>query len=170
MAKVAENQERAEKARTAYLYKQRIVVTSRRTNGKLMCEEKTDYQILPSGTGIQKEQTRFEGKLWHKHSYITYISEKDEKSATKFTPNDVSIQTLTTRSTLVWSETFATISPMTRPRMASVKTSFRSPRNSKSSINSNSWDGNNSVRHRLQPVGVTAMSIAFAFVRKTGTT
>jgi hypothetical protein len=91
MAKVAENQERAEKTRTAYLYKQRIVVTSRRTNGKLMCEEKTDYQILPSETGLQKEQTRFEGKLWHKHSYVTYVSENDEKSATKFTPSDVTI-------------------------------------------------------------------------------
>jgi hypothetical protein len=91
MAKVAENQERAEKVRTAYLYKQRIVVTSRRTNGKLMCEEKTDYQVLPSGTGIQKEQTRFEGKLWHKHRYVTYVSESDEKSATKITPSEVSI-------------------------------------------------------------------------------
>jgi hypothetical protein len=92
MAKVAENQERAEKARTAYLYKQRIVVTSRRTNGKLMCEEKTDYQILPSETGLQKERTRFEGKLWHKHSYVTYVSENDEKSGTKITPTDVSIE------------------------------------------------------------------------------
>jgi len=94
MAKVAENQERAEKARTAFLYKQRIVVTSRRTNGKLMCEEKTDYQILPSGTGIRKEQTRFEGKLWHKHSYLAYVSETDEKSSTKITPADVSIEIL----------------------------------------------------------------------------
>jgi hypothetical protein len=92
MAKVAENQERAEKARTAYLYKQHIVVTSRRTNGKLMCEEKTDYRVLPSETGLEKEQTRFEGKLWRKRSYITYISENDEKSATKITPDDVSIQ------------------------------------------------------------------------------
>jgi len=92
MAKVAENQERSEKARTAYLYKQRIVVTSRRINGKLMCEEKTDYQVLPSETGLQKEQKRFEGKLWHKHSYVTYVSENDEKSGTKITPSDVSIE------------------------------------------------------------------------------
>jgi hypothetical protein len=91
MAKVAQNQERAEKARAAYLYKQHIVITSRKTNGKLMCEEKTDYQVLPSEAGFQKQQKAFEGKLWHKHSYITYVSENDQNSSTKITPDGVSI-------------------------------------------------------------------------------
>lgn len=92
MAKVAANQERAEKARTAYLYKQHIVITSRRTNGKLMCKEKTDYQVLPSETGLEKEQTGLEGKLWHKHSYITYVSGNEPNSTAKITPADVEIE------------------------------------------------------------------------------
>lgn len=78
MAKVAENQGRAEKARTAYLYKQHIVVISRKTNGKLMCEEKTDYSVLPSESGVQKVQTRLEGRLWHKNNYVDYSQNAED--------------------------------------------------------------------------------------------
>jgi len=38
MARVAANQDRAEKARTAFVYEQHIKVSSRHTNGKLIRE------------------------------------------------------------------------------------------------------------------------------------
>jgi len=41
MARVAANQDQAQKARAEYVYQQRIRVAARRTNGKLVREETT---------------------------------------------------------------------------------------------------------------------------------
>ena len=47
MAKVAANQDRSELARKRYVYHQHIHVVTKKTNGKLMREETTDYHMVP---------------------------------------------------------------------------------------------------------------------------
>ena len=47
MARVAANQDRSEKLRSQYIYQQHIRVASRKTNGKVLREETTDYRVVP---------------------------------------------------------------------------------------------------------------------------
>ena len=76
MARVAANQDRAEKARTSFVYEQHIKVSSRHTNGKLAREETTDYLVTPTETGIDKKLEKINGRYWHKGSYLTYDEER----------------------------------------------------------------------------------------------
>ena len=48
MCRVAENQDRAEKAREAYVYDMNLFVRLKRANGKLAREESRDYVVAPS--------------------------------------------------------------------------------------------------------------------------
>jgi hypothetical protein len=72
MAKVAENQDRAEKLRNDYVYQQHIRVVTRKTNGKLAREETTDYLVAPTPDGIKKEMKHLDGRYWHQHRYIDF--------------------------------------------------------------------------------------------------
>ncbi len=47
MATVAANQDRTEAARMHYIYQQHIRMISRKTGGKVMCEEVTDSRVSP---------------------------------------------------------------------------------------------------------------------------
>jgi hypothetical protein len=76
MARVAANQDRAEKARTSFVYEQHIKVSSRHTNGKLAREETTDYLVTPTETGIDKKLEKINGRYWHKGAYLTYDEER----------------------------------------------------------------------------------------------
>ena len=71
MAKVAQNQDRAEAERTHYVYLQHARVASRK-GSRAMCEELTDFRVTPLPTGSQKSLLSLDGKLWHKGSYVTY--------------------------------------------------------------------------------------------------
>lgn len=62
MARVAENQDRAEKARAAYVYRQNVLVRVKQANGKLVQEEERDYTIHPTETGIRRDLTHLNGK------------------------------------------------------------------------------------------------------------
>jgi hypothetical protein len=62
MAKVAENQDRAEAARTSYVYQQKILVRMLRSNGKLAREEDREYTVAPGPSGITREMVHFSGK------------------------------------------------------------------------------------------------------------
>lgn len=75
MARVATNQARAQQQRGEYIYRQRIHVVTRRTNGKLMREETTDYLVTPAPTGTKKELKTITGRYWHKGSYIEFHGE-----------------------------------------------------------------------------------------------
>lgn len=75
MAKVAENQDRAEKLRKGYVYQQHIRIATRKTNGKLAREETTDYLVAPTPDGVKKEVKRVEGRYWHKGRYIDFHSD-----------------------------------------------------------------------------------------------
>jgi hypothetical protein len=62
MARVAENQARAQDLRRAYIYNQKVVARFHRNNGKLAREEKLEYVVTPTPGGIDKKLAHFEGK------------------------------------------------------------------------------------------------------------
>lgn len=72
MARVAANQDRAEKLRSQYLYHQRVSIKMRKKNGKLMREETADYQVVPSPKGNQKVLKHLQGRYWHKGKYVEF--------------------------------------------------------------------------------------------------
>jgi len=72
MARVAANQDRAQKVRAEYIYQQHIRVTSRRTSGKLAREEVADYLVAPTPTGTQRELKQIAGRYWHKGQYLDF--------------------------------------------------------------------------------------------------
>jgi hypothetical protein len=63
MARVAENQDRAEQMRTSFVYHQSVLVRLNRNNGKLAREEYSEYTVSPMAKGVKKERTLFLGKL-----------------------------------------------------------------------------------------------------------
>jgi hypothetical protein len=75
MARVAANQDRTEKLRSEYVYKQHIHVISRKTNGKLMSEETTDFDVVPQPQGTQRQLKQIAGKCLVKGKYLTYSKE-----------------------------------------------------------------------------------------------
>lgn len=62
MARVAENQARAEDARKAFVYHQNLLVRLKRANGKLAREEVRDYTVTPAASGVEREMVKFAGK------------------------------------------------------------------------------------------------------------
>jgi hypothetical protein len=72
MARVAENQARAQDMRRAYIYNQKILARFHRTNGKLAREEKSEYLVTPTPGGVEKKLTRFEGKYEHGGKLVPY--------------------------------------------------------------------------------------------------
>ena len=72
MSKVAANQDRTEAARTHYIYLQHIRVVSRKTNGKVMCQEITDSRVMPQAKGSHQDLLKLEGRAWKKNQYVQY--------------------------------------------------------------------------------------------------
>ena len=62
MAKVAENQSRAEAARASFVCRQSVLVRLQRTDGKLAREEDRDYTVTPEPSGVKRELVHFAGK------------------------------------------------------------------------------------------------------------
>jgi hypothetical protein len=75
MGRVAANQDRSDKLRSEYVYRQRIHIATRKTNGKLMREETTDYAVLPTPDGTKKERKLITGRYWHKGRYLEFHGE-----------------------------------------------------------------------------------------------
>jgi hypothetical protein len=75
MARVAANQDRAVKQRTEYIYQQQIRIISRKTNGRLMRDETTDYQVTPIPDGTKKELKRLVGRARVKGRYVDFDKE-----------------------------------------------------------------------------------------------
>lgn len=76
MQRVAVNQDRSEELRRQYIYRQHVRVTSRKTNGKLMQDEVTDYLVVPNAEASIKKLTALTGKYWQKDKYIDYSGEQ----------------------------------------------------------------------------------------------
>src|SRR6202046_2313086 len=80
MARVAENQARAQDLRRAYIYNQKVVARFHRTNGKLAREEKLEYVVAPTPSGIEKKLAHFEGEVAQKGQIVSYTDpDKDVK-------------------------------------------------------------------------------------------
>jgi len=62
MAKVAENQTRAEAARAGFVYRQDVLVRLQRSDGKLAREEDREYTVTPKPDGVKREMVHFAGK------------------------------------------------------------------------------------------------------------
>jgi hypothetical protein len=72
MARVADNQMRAQDMRRAYVYNQKVLARFHRTNGKLAREEKSEYLVTPTPAGVEKKLTHFEGKVERGGKFIAY--------------------------------------------------------------------------------------------------
>ncbi len=75
MARVAANQDRALQQRAEYVYQQHIHIATRKTNGKLMREETTDYLVTPTPDGTKKELKQIAGRAWQKDRYVEFDRE-----------------------------------------------------------------------------------------------
>jgi len=75
MARVAANQDRTELARQQYVYHQHIHVVTKKTNGKLMREEVSDYQMVPQSDKTQRQLEKLTGKYWGKGKYVDFSGE-----------------------------------------------------------------------------------------------
>ena len=78
MARVAENQARAQDMRRAYVYNQKVLARFHRTNGKLAREEKSEYLVTPTPAGVEKKLTHFEGKYEHGGKLVAYDESGEE--------------------------------------------------------------------------------------------
>ncbi len=72
MARVAENQARAQDMRRAYVYNQKILARFHRTNGKLAREEKLEYLVTPTPAGFEKKLLHCEGKYERHGKTVAY--------------------------------------------------------------------------------------------------
>lgn len=78
MARVAENQARAQEMRQAYVYNQKVLARFTRTSGKLAREEKLEYVVTPSPGGSEKKLVHFEGLYERKGRLISYNEQGKE--------------------------------------------------------------------------------------------
>ena len=81
MARVAENQARAQDMRRAYVYNQKVLARFHRTNGKLAREEKLRIPGHSTPPGVEKKLTHFEGKVERK-GLIVPTTSRARKSRT----------------------------------------------------------------------------------------
>ena len=72
MAKVALNQQRAQAARSAFVYHQTMLIRFKRGNGKLAREEEREYVVTPTEKGFKKDLTHFVGKYEKGGNLIAY--------------------------------------------------------------------------------------------------
>lgn len=72
MARVAENQDRAQDSRKDWIYQQDVLVRMHRSNGKLAREEEWKYLVTPTPSGLKRERQAFEGKYELKGKFISY--------------------------------------------------------------------------------------------------
>jgi hypothetical protein len=72
MARVAANQDHSETLRKQYLYRQHIHIVSKKPGAKLMREETTDYQVVPSPDGTKKVLQLLRGRYLHHRQYLDF--------------------------------------------------------------------------------------------------
>jgi hypothetical protein len=72
MAKVAVNQDRAERLRSEFVYRQTVLIRMRRGNHKLAREERSEFTVTPSPQGFDKMLASFAGRYEQKGSLFNY--------------------------------------------------------------------------------------------------
>ncbi len=72
MARVAQNQDRAEKGRARYVYSQTTAIRIRDTHNRLTREELTKYEMFPGPDGTQRKEVFFTGKYRQGKQLLPY--------------------------------------------------------------------------------------------------
>src|SRR5215471_1432866 len=72
MAKVAQNQDRAQEMRSAFVYNQNLLIRFKRGNGKVCREELREFTVAPTAKGTEKTLTRFLGKYLKEDRLVEY--------------------------------------------------------------------------------------------------
>ena len=72
MAKVADNQDRAQQMRSAFIYHQSILLRFKRGNGRLAREEQREYTVTPTTKGSNKDLVHFAGKYESHGTFFDY--------------------------------------------------------------------------------------------------
>jgi hypothetical protein len=78
MARVAANQDRAESARSSFVYHQNVMIRMNYTNGKLAREEYSEFTVTPTSHGIKKQRTHFLGKYRDHGKLVEYREPKPD--------------------------------------------------------------------------------------------
>ena len=76
MARIAENQARSQQMRSLFVYNQKVLARFNRSNGKLAREEKSEFVVTPTATGVEKKLAHFEGKV-ERHGKVVNYGEAD---------------------------------------------------------------------------------------------
>ena len=85
MARVAANQDRSVALRKEYVYDQHVHSVSRETNGKLMREVTSDYQVTPTPDGIHKQLVQESGRYYSKGKYVDFSGKAPTTTASTAT-------------------------------------------------------------------------------------
>lgn len=72
MSKVAQNQDRAQEMRSAFVYKQNLMIRFKRGNGKVCREELREFAVAPTAKETEKTLTRFLGKYLKDGKLVEY--------------------------------------------------------------------------------------------------
>lgn len=72
MKRVAENQTRAQEARTKYVYDMNVFVRLKRANGKVAREESREYVVAPSAKRSSRKLVKVEGRILDGKQESTY--------------------------------------------------------------------------------------------------
>jgi hypothetical protein len=72
MRRAAENVERAQAAREAWVYDQDVFVRLKRANGKLAREESRQYTVAPTEKGARRKLVKVDGKILEGKKEVTY--------------------------------------------------------------------------------------------------
>jgi hypothetical protein len=75
MTRVALNQDQDEEMRKQYVCKQHIHIITLKPGGKVMREETTQYDIVPTAMGAQKQLKLLTGRYRHKGKYEDFEGE-----------------------------------------------------------------------------------------------
>lgn len=95
MQRVAENQDREQKARNQFVYQEKLHRTMRRKNGKLLREEFWSFDVIPGPKGTEKRLLSVKGRYWKNgqyhpfegtpvpHSGLTIVFDDDSGAGTR---------------------------------------------------------------------------------------
>ena len=72
MARVAQNQDRAQEMRSTVVYNQELLIRFKRGDGKICREEIRNFSVAPTAKGTQKTLTRFQGKYLKNGKLVAY--------------------------------------------------------------------------------------------------
>jgi hypothetical protein len=78
MSRVGENQTRAQEMRRSYVYNQKVLARFHRSNGKLTREEKLEYVVTPTASGVEKKLAHFAG-MYERHGQTLSYDEPERE-------------------------------------------------------------------------------------------